>query len=220
MKNTHRITNGAARTTVANRYGLAPRSVLGVSFKTAMLLALTAVAAMVVSAQPFSRDEWNRGNGYSRGGDPRRTGGELFEIVNVENGKVLDLDRRDGRSVIQFEARGTRNQFWEVRRTGGGRYQIVNAMNGAALAEMGPRKSTPVGAYPAGRRAEPNQEWRIESYRDGSVMLISFSGMALDIPHGTHRDGVPVQTYNRNGDGNQRFFLRPVNGRGDDRRRW
>ena len=184
---------------------------------------------MVVSAQTFSRNEWNKdewgrgGNGYgrtdSRGGNPGS--GELFEIVNVENGKVIDLDRRDGRTVIQFEARGTRNQFWEVRRTGGGRYQIVNAMNGAALAEMGPRKATPVGAFPVGRRGQATQEWRIESYRDGSVMLISFSGRALDIPDGTHRDGVQVQTYDRNGDGNQRFFLRPVNARGggDSRRR-
>lgn len=178
-----------------------------------MLLAAGVLAGMsMVTAQTFSRDEWNRGNGYGRT-ESRRAGSELFEIVNVENGKVIDLDRRDGRTVIQFEARGTRNQFWEVRRTGGGRYQIVNAMNGAALAEMGPRKSTPVGAFPAGRRGEPTQEWRIESYRDGSVMLISFSGKALDIPNGTHRDGVQVQTYDRNGDGNQRFFLRPVNSR-------
>jgi hypothetical protein len=178
-----------------------------------MLLAAAVLAGIAVSAQPFSRDEWNRGNSYGRSSDSRRAGAELFEIVNVENGKVVDLDRRDGRTVIQFEARGTRNQFWEVRRTGGGRYHIVNAMNGAALAEMGPRKSTPVGAFPLGRRGEPTQDWRIESYRDGSVMLISFSGKALDIPHGTHRDGVPVQTYDRNGDGNQRFFLRPVNSR-------
>ena len=182
-----------------------------------MLLAVAA-AGMVVSAQTFSRDEWkrdewSRGNSYGRT-DSRGGSGELFEIVNVENGKVIDLDRRDGRTVIQFEARGTRNQFWEVRRTGGGRYQIVNAMNGAALSEMGPRKSTPVGAFPVGRRGEATQEWRIESYRDGSVMLISFSGRALDIPDGTHRDGVQVQTYDRNGDGNQRFFLRPVNTRG------
>lgn len=186
--------------------------------RSAMLLAIT--AGMVVSAQTFSRDEWNRGNNYGRTDSRGSQAGELFEIVNVENGKVIDLDSRDGRTVIQFEPRGTRNQFWEVRRTAGGRYRIVNAMNGAALAEMGPRKSTPVGAFPSGRRGgEPTQEWRIESYRDGSVMLISFSGMALDIPHGTHRDGVQVQTYERNGDGNQRFFLRPVNVRDNFRRR-
>jgi hypothetical protein len=167
----------------------------------------TSIAAAGLFGQPFSRDEWNGGR------DARAN--SLYEIVNVENGKVLDLDRRDGRTVIQFEARGTRNQFWEVRRTNGGRYQLVNAMNGAALAEMGPRKSTPVAAFPADRRGSPTQEWRIESYRDGSVMLIASSGRALDIPSGTHRDGVQVQTYDRNGDGNQRFFLRPVN---NDRR--
>jgi hypothetical protein len=178
-----------------------------------------AAASIVLSAQPFSqpfsRDEWGRGgNGYGRSDSRRANAGDLYEIVNVKNGKVVDLDRRDGRTVIQFEPRGTRNQLWEVRSTGGGRYLIVNSMNGAALAEMGPRRSTPVGAFPAGRRTQPAQEWRIESYRDGSVMLISFSGKALDIPNGTHRDGVQVQTYDRNGDGNQRFFLRPVSARG------
>lgn len=185
---------------------------------------LAALIPAGMFGQPFSRDDWNRGGG-------RYNNGSLYEIVNVENGKVFDLDRNNGRSVIQFEPRGTRNQFWELRSVGAGRYQIVNAMNGAAITELSPRKSTPVEAYPSGggRRgggAGPQQEWRIESYRDGSVMFISYSGKALDIPDGTHRNGVPIQTYDRNGDGNQRFFLRPAsdNGRGGrydrDRGRW
>ena len=178
--------------------------------RSALLLAATMIpAAGALFGQAFSRDEWGGGGGNSNGGG-------LYEIVNVENGKVIDLDRRDGRTVIQFEARGTRNQFWEVRRMGGGRYQLVNAMNGAALAETSPRRSSPVAAFPAGRRGDATQEWRIESFRDGSVMLIAISGRALDVPDGTHRDGVQVQTYDRNGDGNQRFFLRPVNVRGND----
>ena len=184
------------------------------------LLLATTVTAVTMFGQPFSRDEWGRD------GRSSAAAGGLYEIVNVENGKVLDLDRRDGRTVIQFEARGTRNQFWEVRRLGDGRYHLVNAMNGAALAEQSPRRSTPVAAFPMDRRGNGAQEWRIESYRDGSVMLIAYSGHALDVPDGTHRNGVQVQTYERNGDGNQRFFLRPVNagrgggdGYGDDSRR-
>ena len=189
--------------------------------RRSVLFLATMIPAAAVFGQPFSRDEWG-GNSNRNGGsgrfDSTTGGGGLYEIVNVENGKVIDLDRRDGRTVIQFEARGTRNQFWEVRRMGDGRYQLVNAMNGAALAETGPRKSSPVAAFPIGRRGDASQEWRIESYRDGSVMLIAYSGRALDVPDGTHRDGVQVQTYDRNGDGNQRFFLRPVNARGNEGR--
>jgi hypothetical protein len=167
-------------------------------------MCLTGVA--MFGQQPFSRDEWRRDSRDNRDGV-----GGLYEIVNVENGKALDLDRRDGRTVIQYESRGTRNQMWEVRRGGGGRYNLVNAMNGAALTELSPRRSTPVEAYPLDRRNNAAQEWRIESYRDGTVMLISYSGKALDVPDGSWRDGARLQTYDRNGDGNQRFFLRPVN---------
>ena len=51
-----------------------------------------------------------------------------------------------------------------------------------------------------------------------AVSIAAVYGRALDVPDGTHRNGVQVQTYDRNGDGNQRFFLRPVNVRGDSRR--
>jgi hypothetical protein len=177
------------------------------------VLAMLLVPAAGLLAQPFSRDEWSR-DGFGRADRGGFRNGGLYEIVNVENGKVFDLDRNNGRSVIQFEARGTRNQLWEIRQVGPGRYQIVNAMNGAAISELSHRNSTPVEAFPVGGRrgGNPGQEWRIESYGDGSVMFISYSGKALDIPDGTRRNGVPIQTYNRNGDGNQRFFLRPVNG--------
>jgi hypothetical protein len=178
---------------------------------------LAACIPASLAAQPFSRDDWGGRGNFQSGG--------LYEIVNVENGRVLDLDRNNGRTVIQFEPRGTRNQLWELRQSGAGRYNIVNAMNGAALAELSPRRSTPIEAFPlrggGGRRggmgAGPQMEWRIESYRDGSVMFISYSGNAIDIPDGTRRNGVQVQTYSRNGDGNQRFFLRPVNGGGGGR---
>jgi hypothetical protein len=39
-----------------------------------------------------------------------------YEITNVKSGKVLDLDRNDQTSVIQFSSRGTDNQVWESGR--------------------------------------------------------------------------------------------------------
>jgi len=36
-----------------------------------------------------------------------------YEITNIKSGKVLDLDRNDQTTVIQYSARGTDNQRWD-----------------------------------------------------------------------------------------------------------
>jgi hypothetical protein len=41
-------------------------------------------------------------------------------------------------------------------------------------------------------------------------MIVSPFGKALDVPDGDHRDGARIQIYDRNGDANQRFVLRPA----------
>ena len=43
-----------------------------------------------------------------------------YEIMNLKSGKVLDLDRNDQTTVIQFSPRGTDNQSWQIRSAGGG----------------------------------------------------------------------------------------------------
>src|SRR5262245_48076055 len=57
-----------------------------------------------------------------------------YEIVNLDSGKVLDLDRNDRTSVIQFSSRGTDKQIWEIRPSRDqGFYYLRNAMNGNVL---------------------------------------------------------------------------------------
>ncbi len=43
-------------------------------------------------------------------------GAGRYEISNIQSGKVLDLDRNDQTTVIQFSSRNTDNQLGSFRR--------------------------------------------------------------------------------------------------------
>ena len=134
-----------------------------------------------------------------------------YEIANLKSGKVLDMDRNDQTSVIQFSSRGTDNQVWEIRQSDDrGFYYLLNAMNGNALEAEGTRNSTRVRA--ARFDGGPNQQWRFDAGKDGNALIISRLGKTLDIPGGTTQDGAPVQVYDVDGDSNQRFIFRRVSG--------
>src|ERR1051326_6518840 len=135
-----------------------------------------------------------------------------YEIANLKSGKVLDMDRNDQTSVIQFSSRGTDNQVWEIQPAGEpGFYYLRNAMNGNVLESNGPRNSTQVRA--ARFDGGANQQWRFDTGKDGNALIISRLGKTLDIPGGTSQDGAPVQIYDIDGDSNQRFIFRRVSGR-------
>ena len=133
-----------------------------------------------------------------------------YEIVNVKSGKALELNRNDQTSVVQSSAREADNQAWEIRTAGGGFYSLQNAMNGNALEAVGTRNSTPVQATRFDGRS--GQQWRFDAGRDGNALIVSRQGKALDIPGGTSSDGARVQIYDRNGDSNQQFQFRRVDG--------
>ena len=146
----------------------------------------------------------------------------VYEIANIKSGKVLDLDRNDQTTVIQFSSRGTDNQAWEIRPAGAGYFFLRNGMNGAALDAGGGGNSEPVRGIPF--NGGPSQQWRFDSGKDGNALIVSRYGKTLDIPDGTSRDGARVQLFDVNGDSNQRFALRRLSGgrRGGnwDRRGW
>lgn len=137
-------------------------------------------------------------------------GAGRYEIINVKSGKVIDLDRNDQTSVIQFASRGTNNQVWNVRAAGGGFYTLRNAMNGNALEAAGTNNSMQVKATRSDARS--SQQWRLEEGKNGNALIVSRLGKALDIPDGTSRDGAPVQIYDKNGEANQQFKFRRVDG--------
>jgi hypothetical protein len=133
-----------------------------------------------------------------------------YEIMNLKSGKVLDLDRNDQTTVMQFSARGTDNQVWYIRPAGGGFHFLRNAMNGYALDAGGGGESEPVRGMPF--NGGDSQKWRLEPGKDGNALIMSRLGRTLDIPGGTSRDGAHVQVHDVNGDSNQRFTLRRVSG--------
>ena len=133
-----------------------------------------------------------------------------YEITNVKSGKVLDLDRNNQTTVIQYSSRGTDNQTWFIRPAGDGYFYLRNGMNGYALDADGGDNTTPVEGAPFTGR--DNQRWRFDPGKDGNAIIVSRLGRSLDIPGGNTRDGVRVQIFNVNGDSNQRFFFRRVEG--------
>jgi hypothetical protein len=135
-----------------------------------------------------------------------------YQITNLKSGKVLDLDRNDQTTVIQFSSRGTDNQQWDIQPSEQGFWVIRNAMNGKALEATGNSNSAPLvcGRFD-GRE---NQQWRIEPGKDGNALIVSRFGKSIDVPDGSSRDGLHLQIYDSNGDSNQRFTLQRVGGGG------
>ena len=154
------------------------------------ILAFAAAAAM-----PFPARSQGGFNGPGR-----------YEISNVRSGKVIDLDRTTQSDVIQFSARGTDNQQWDVTPAQNGFWFIRNAMNGNALEQMDNRNSTQVRGTPF--NGGPSQQWRIVPAADGNALMTNRLGKTLDVPNGQTRDGVRINTYDINGNPNQRFMFR------------
>lgn len=135
-----------------------------------------------------------------------------YEITNLKSGKVLDMDRNDQTSVIQFSPRGTDNQRWDVQPAGGGFFYFRNSMNGKALQISRNSNSAPLEC--ARLDGNPNQQWRIDRGKDGNALIVSRVGKTVDVPDGSSRDGLRLQIYDLNGDSNQRFIFRRVGGGG------
>jgi|GEM_PF-2479708 len=133
-----------------------------------------------------------------------------YEIMSNVSRKVLDLDRNDQRTVIQFDSRNTDNQYWDVQDAGGGFVILRNGMNGNVLTQTRANNSEPVAGQPANN--SDAQRWRLESGNNGSVIIVNASGKALDIPHGSTNNGVKINTYDRNNEINQQWSLRLISG--------
>jgi len=131
-----------------------------------------------------------------------------YEITNVRSGKVLALDRNDHTTVIQLSPRNNSNQYWDIREVEGGYWFIRPGMAGGALECMNVANSTPVRVTPF--TGTPSQQWRITAGKDGNALITNRNGKTLDIPNGTDREGARVDTYEINGEANQRFKFRRI----------
>ena len=139
-------------------------------------------------------------------------GAGRYEITSVLSRKVIDMDRNDQRTILQFDSRRTDNQMWDVVDAGGGAYFIRNAMNGNALSVRDNRNSTPLVADPYD--GSPRQRWRIEGGDRVTAILVNENGKAIDIPYGSTNNGVKLNSYNRNNEVNQRWQFQELRGGG------
>jgi hypothetical protein len=133
-----------------------------------------------------------------------------YEILSNLSQKVLDLDRNDQRTVIQFDNRNTDNQTWDIQDAGGGFVYIRNGMNGHALTQTRPNNSEPVAGEPMNN--SDMQRWRFEPGNNGTVIIVNASGKALDIPSRRRDNGVRINTYDKSGQINQQWILRRIAG--------
>src|SRR5258708_2662342 len=90
-------------------------------------------------------------------------------------------------------------------------FYIRNGATGCALQFTQDRNSAPV-ICPPWNGNEPNQHWRFEPVGGGALLISSAFRNPLALPDGARRDGVPLQIYDRNGEGNQRFLVERVGG--------
>ena len=160
------------------------------------------IAGMVFCAVTFAQGGFN--------------GPGRYEITNLKSGRVLDLDRNDQTTVIQYSPRGTDNQRWDIEPAEDGSVFIRNAMNGKALQPV--RNGNSAQLICARFDRGPDQQWRIQPGKDGNALIVSRNGRTIDVPDGSSRDGLHLQIYDLNGDSNQRFMLRRVAGPTMERR--
>ena len=131
-----------------------------------------------------------------------------YGIVNMGNGKWLQVDRNDRDAVVQMSPGPFPVQQWDFQPAEGGLWFVRNAAGGCALQMTRNDNSAPVAC--ANFDGNPNQRWRLDPMPDGSLLIRSRFGRPLDVPNGDGRDGIHIQIYDRNGEANQRFQLRRV----------
>jgi len=155
------------------------------------LTRLLALAATLVAPLAFSQPF----NGAGR-----------YQIRNIETQKPLDLS---GDRLIQNSPNNSRSQVWDIQQAAPDYWYIRNGTSGCGLEFDQDRNGSPVRCTNSGN---PNQQWRLEPVGNGAFLIISRFRKPLDLPDGSRRDGVPLQIYDRNAEGNQRFLVERVAG--------
>jgi hypothetical protein len=138
--------------------------------------------------------------------DPQNTysGPGRYEIENAASGKVLDLNRQDQRTVVQWPRTHKPSQQWDIVDAGNGYAYIKSAATGLVMDIDGgyPRDGARViTSQPSG---SDSQLWKLEG-SGGERRFTSRLGISLDLPHGSRDDGVEYQVWSAASQDNQRF---------------
>lgn len=150
-----------------------------------------------------------------------------YEIVAVPSEKLLSLDERTQRAVIQLPPTHAPNQRWDIEEAGDGYVYIRSAENGLVMDIDGTdvRDGTLVIVSRQGRG--DSQLWRINPVDDERVNIISRLGWVLNLLKGSHDNGVQMDVWTlRSGGTNpdQQFRLiwisGPVGARYEEEKSW
>jgi hypothetical protein len=136
-----------------------------------------------------------------------------YEIENVASGKVLDVNRQDQRTVVQWSRARARSQQWDIEDAGNGYVTIKSAASGLVVDIDGGRARDGARVITSQPTGSDSQLWKIEG-GGSEVRFTSRLGMALDLPHSAREDGVEYQTWNGADQNNQRFRLIRIGGLG------
>jgi len=141
---------------------------------------------------------------------PGYAGPGRYEIENVASGKVLDLNRQDQHTVVQWPRTHAQSQLWDIEDAGNGYVYVKSAATGLAMDIDGGRARDGARVITSRPAGSDSQLWKIEGR--GSERFTSRLGIALDLPHGSHDDGVEYQAWSGAGEDNQRFRLVWISG--------
>lgn len=145
---------------------------------------------------------------------PLQTG--IYEIQLVATRRMLAVG--PGNTVVQTAQRNDRSQRWLIEDAGNGFYYLVSVATREVMtiSGSGDRGSTIVLA-PRQWNSDA-QLWEVRTGPDNGYYFITRRGKSMDSPSSARFDGGRMQVYDRNGEANQRFWLKLVQagGRFDD----
>lgn len=140
--------------------------------------------------------------------------GELYSILNLGTGKVLDVtggSTQAGTQLQQWGYAGSSNQQFYVRSAGNGYWNLV-AKNSGMLADVQAR-STAEGAavIQSASNGGTNQQWQLKQSTTGAYNIVAVhSGKSLSVADAN--SGSKIYQATDTASGNQRWFLNPVSG--------
>lgn len=169
---------------------------------------------------------WGYGRNRDSGGgyNPGPASGPLtngrYEIQLVATRRWL-MAGGNGQ-VVQSNSGNTRERQWDIEDAGNGYYYIRSAETGEVMTYEGRGEKGNSIVLTNQRRSRDEQLWEIRTGPDNGYYFITRNGKSMDSPSSARYDGGRMQLYDRNGEANQRFWLRRVgdlDSRYDDRYR-
>ncbi len=94
-----------------------------------------------------------------------------YEIENVASGKVLDLNRQDQRTVVQWPRTHAQSQLWDIVDAGNGYVYIKSAVTGLVMDIDGGRARDGARVITSQPSGSDSQLWKVEGHGSASLWI-------------------------------------------------